>query len=116
LAHQLLGALVGDTPVERRSKALPSWLIPNVLKQWDAPNTMNHGVMKYRAAMVDYFRHPSGVVKDLRNRWPGKIEATVYVGGAFNELPRLPFQIGECVARTAKFLARLPNSLREGRD
>lgn len=115
LAHQLLEARVDDTPVERRSKNLPRWLIPDVLKQWDAPNTMNHGVMKHRAAMADYLRNPSGVFKDIRNRWPNPIEATVYVGGPFNELPRWPFQIGECIARTAKFVVKLPRLMQDAR-
>lgn len=113
LAHQLLGALVDDTPVERRSELLPRWLIPTTLKQWDAPSTMEHGSMRHRAAMVTYLRDPTGLLNDLRNRWPNPIEATVRMGGPFNEFPRLPFQVGDCVARTAKFLAGLPRMLRE---
>jgi hypothetical protein len=112
LAHQLLGASVDDTPVKRRSEQLPGWLIPTALRQWDAPSTMEHGVMRHRAAMVSYLRHPSGLLNDLRNRWPNPIEATVNLRGPFNEFPRLPFQVGECIARTAKFVVRLPRALR----
>jgi hypothetical protein len=36
-------------------------------------------------------------------RWPNGIEATVGLRGPFNGLPRLPFQVAECVTRTARF-------------
>ena len=114
IAHQLLGARVEDTPIASRARNLPSWLIPSVLKQWETPFSKNHGPATHRAKMFTYLRHPAGALKDLRRRWPDPIEATVYVRGPFNELPRLPFQIGECIARTATFIARLPKTLRNG--
>jgi len=113
LAHRLLGAFVHDTPVRPRAELLPKWLTPAVLKQWDAPNTMHHGVLRHRAAMVRYLRDPSGLLTDLRNRWPNPIEATVSVGGPFNESPRMLFQIGDCIARTARFVRRLPRLIQE---
>lgn len=114
LANQLLGARVTDTPIAHRAENLPSWLIPSVLKQWETPFSRNHGAAKHIAQMLTYLRDPSGVLKDLRGRWPDPIQATVYVGGPFNELPRFPFQIGECIGRTAKFIGRLPKALRNG--
>jgi hypothetical protein len=113
LAHQLLGAEIADTPIARRAKSLPAWLVSNVLKQWETPYITNQPPVTHHAPMATYLRHPSGLFSDLRRRWPNPIEATVYTGGPFNELPRWPFQIGECVARTAKFIARLPKELRD---
>ncbi|HXU36968.1 MAG TPA: nucleotidyltransferase family protein [Blastocatellia bacterium] len=118
LAHQLLGAEVDDTPVARKAKTLPGWLISNVMKQWETPYATSQPPVSHRAAMGSYLRgsylrHPRGLFADLRRRWPNAIEATVYTGGPFNALPRWPFQIGECVARTAKFIARLPRALRD---
>ena len=115
LAHELLGADVARTPVARRAERLASWLIANVLKQWETPYSMSQAPVTHRAPMAKYLRDPRGLLKDLRRRWPNSIEATVYVGGPFNELPRWPFQVGECIGRTAKFIARLPSALREGR-
>jgi Uncharacterised nucleotidyltransferase len=115
LAHRLLGARIDDTPVKGRAESLPSWLVPTVLKQWEKPFGKDHGVGRHRAPMGNYLRQPSGVFEDIGHRWPNPIEATVYMRGPFNELPRFPFQIGECVARAAKFLARLPKAVREGR-
>src|SRR5262245_19273827 len=101
LAHQLLGACVDDIPVAKRAKHLPSWLVPTVLKQWDKPFARDHGEGRHRAPIAKYFRNPGGLLADLLHRWPNPIEATMYFGGPFNELPRWLFQIGECTARTA---------------
>ncbi len=100
LAHQLLGAsLPQDSPSDLRNRALPGWLIPSVLEQW---GKMEHYM--YSLPMVFHFRHPRGLFQALRLRWPNPIQATTRVGGPFNELPRLPFQIAECFQRTGKFL------------
>jgi hypothetical protein len=107
LAHQLLGARVEDTPVKHRAENLPHWMVPSVLKQWEKPFAKDHGVARHRAPMASYLRNPAGVFGDLLSRWPNGIEATVFVRGPFNELPRFPFQIGECLARAARFAARL---------
>lgn len=113
LAHRLLGAKVEGTPVARRAANLPGWLVPSVLRQWEKPFSKYHGVKTHRASMATYLRRPGGVLKDLRTRWPDPIAATVSVGGPFNELPRLLFQLGNCIGRTAKFLGRISSLARE---
>jgi hypothetical protein len=113
LANKLLGADVTNTPVSQLAERPPRWLIANVLKQWETPYHTFQPPVTHEAPMAKYLHNPKGVLADLRRRWPNPIEATVYVGGPFNELPRLPFQIGECIARTARFIARLPKALRE---
>jgi hypothetical protein len=55
--------------------------------------------------MAAYLRRPKGVLRDLRNRWPNPILATVAVNGRFNRLPRLPYQIGNCALRLSRFIA-----------
>lgn len=113
LAHELLGADVINTPVDGRAKKLPTWLVANVLKQWETPYSMSQAPATHQAPMTKYLRDPRGLLKDLRRRWPQPIEATVYVRGSFNEAPRWPFQVAECIGRTATFIARLPKTLRE---
>jgi hypothetical protein len=110
LAHELLGADVCGTPAAGRTRLLPRWLTAAVLKEWEsrAPNMPE----RHLAPMAGRLRRPSGILKGLRHRWPNPIEATVEVRGPFNGLPRLPFQLGNCLARTAKFTLRLPQSLR----
>lgn len=107
LAHCLLGADINDTPVEYKAKRLPKWLISNVLKQWNTPGARNHGIWKHQAPMAYHFRHPTGLLRDVINRWPGPIEATVKIGGPINELPRLPFQLGYSIWRALRFICRL---------
>ncbi|MGE3440070.1 MAG: nucleotidyltransferase family protein [Blastocatellales bacterium] len=111
LASELLGAKINDTPVAHRIGALPGWLAPTVLRQWGT-EPKPHGT---RVPMSHYLRHPSGVIEALRIRWPNAIEASVGVRAPFNELPRLPFQIGECLARSARFALQLPGIWREGK-
>ncbi len=101
LAHQLLGAHLNGTPVASRASHLPRWLVPAVLRQWSAEKHYMHS-----PSMAFCLRHPTHIPKALRLRWPNPIQATVRVGGPFNELPRLPFQLAECIIRTMRFLRR----------
>lgn len=110
LAQELLGANVDNTPAAGRSNQLPRWLVPAILKEWESKlPSMSE---RHRAPIASYLRRPDGILKGLRHRWPNPIEATVSMRGSFNELPRLPLQFGNCVARAAKFAARLPKLLR----
>jgi hypothetical protein len=108
LAHQLLEARVDDTPAAQRAKRLPRWLIPDVMKNWDQPFPELYPPLSYLALppMTTYLRHPAGVLKALRTRWPDPIEATIRLRGPFNEMPRLPFQIGNALWRIVRFLTR----------
>ena len=106
LAHQLLGAKVDDTPVALRAGRLPRWLLPTALKQWGLQ-------YKFRIPVTAYLRHPAGLLKELPNHWPNPIEATANTSGPFNELPRLPFQVGDALLRAAKFMKRVPELLRK---
>ena len=55
------------------------------------------------------------MLEALVQRWPNPIEATLNVGGPFNDLPRLPFQLAECVRRTAGFAGRAAARRSDGR-
>jgi Uncharacterised nucleotidyltransferase len=113
LAETLLGADLSAFPLAEKAGRIPVWLVRNVLKQWETPYPWKQAPMRYGAPAASYLRHPSGVLKDLANRWPNPIEATVQMEGEFNGLPRLPFQLGNCFSRTTKFMAHLPRLLRE---
>jgi hypothetical protein len=103
LAHALLGARLDGVPVAEAAARLPPWLVPAVLRQWSA-FVPPHGS---RAPMAASLRHPAAFLRGLLLRWPNPVEATVGVGAPFNGLPRLPFQIGDCLLRTAQFARRL---------
>lgn len=103
LARQLLGASLDGVPVAEHAVRLPRWIVPAVLRQWSAFK-VPHGS---RAPMAASGRRPAAFLRSLFLRWPNPIEATVGVGGPFNDLPRLPFQIGTCLLRSARFARSL---------
>jgi hypothetical protein len=100
LARDVLGARGADGLLER---PLPRWLPAALLRQWGRPEHFMS-----TPSMAFALRRPALALQGLWLRWPNPIEATVGVGGPFNDLPRLPFQLVECVARTLRFARRLP--------
>ena len=110
LAHELLGASLEGVPVAVRERRLPRWLVPAILRQWGDARFQPHGT---RTPMAVELRRPRGLLRALRARWPNGVEATIGRRGPFNDLPRLPFQIGECLARAVHF-ARPPRARARG--
>jgi hypothetical protein len=92
---------------------LPGWLVENVLKQWETPFAIHQSPMSYPAPMAELLRHPSGLLAGLRKRWPNPIIATISVNGEFNNLPRLPYQMANCLSRIARLILNPPNELPE---
>jgi Uncharacterised nucleotidyltransferase len=101
LARELLGARSGGGPPAR---PVPRWLLTALLRQWG-----RHEHYMTTPSMAFALRRPARILNALRLRWPNPIQATVGVGGPFNSLPRLPFQIGDCLVRTLRFARQLPN-------
>jgi hypothetical protein len=105
LARRLLAANVEGTPAEGSAARLPQWLVSSVLERWARPFAAEQGTLRHSAPMRAYLRRPRGLLKDLRNRWPGPVEATIAAGGKFDALPRWPYQLAHSLARAADFLA-----------
>ncbi|HEY7914913.1 MAG TPA: nucleotidyltransferase family protein [Blastocatellia bacterium] len=110
LAHQLLGARIDDTPIAKRARNLPRWLVPAVLKQWETPCTNDHQPPE---SIKESLGHPARIPRALRARWPDPIQATIKMNGLLNDLPRLPYQIGEFAMLNLSFIKRLPGLLRK---
>jgi hypothetical protein len=113
LAHHLLRAEIAHLPIKREAERLPAWLLTSVLREWETPFAINQPPMKHSAPMSSYLRHPAGLLRDIRNRWPNPIIATISLRGPLNNWPRWPFQLGNCVARSARFLVHLPSHLHQ---
>jgi hypothetical protein len=112
LAHQLVGADVSDTPMASSAARPPAWLVREVLRQWANPDPRERMALDYRAPFAMSVRPSSlapslapSLVSDIRARWPNPIQATINVGGPLNDLPRLPFQIGDGLVRLTKWVA-----------
>ena len=101
LAHQLLGAKMDGVPEAIRNARPPSWLLPSVLKAWEVRSMSK----RHRTPTSTAWRNPTQAIKldYLRSHWPNAIEATIGVNGPFNEMPRLPFQLGNCALRMIEF-------------
>ena len=112
LARRLLGVDTRDLPA-RFNLESPAWLVDNVLKQWHKPFAKHQPPMSHPIPMTDLLRHPSGLLEGLRQRWPNPIIATISVNGEFNNLPRLPYQMANCLARVGRLLFSSPNGLSE---
>jgi hypothetical protein len=112
LAKRLLRADTERLPAKLNTQ-LPLWLIDNVLKQWEKPFAIHQPPMSHPVPLADLLRHPSGLLEGLRQRWPNPILATISVNGEFNNLPRLPYQMANCLARLGRLLVNSPNGSAE---
>ncbi len=112
LARSLLHINTANLPA-RTNAPLPAWLIDNVLRQWARPFAIHQPPMSHPIPMADLLRHPSGLVGGLRQRWPNPIIATISVNGEFNNLPRFPYQLANCLSRIGRLLSGSPRELEE---
>lgn len=108
LAHQLLGAETGDLSRVQTSWKEPRWLVPTVLNEWGS--TSPAMTRRHEVPMLGHLRTGKNLIAGLGHRWPNAIEATVSMNGPFNDLPRLPFQIGNALLRIGVFLSHLPKT------
>lgn len=104
LAHRLLGARTDKLPFNVGLAALPDWLVESVLRQWSTPFAVYQPPMNHPVPMADLLRHPSGLLDGLRQRWPNPILATISVHGRLNQLPRLPYQLANCITRVVRLV------------
>lgn len=112
LAGRLLRADIDQLPAKTRTE-LPQWLVENVVKQWASPFAIEQPPMSHPIPMAKLLRHPLAWPDGLRQRWPNPIIATVSVNGEFNNLPRLPYQMANCLARIGRLLLNSPGDLAE---
>jgi hypothetical protein len=105
LAHQLLGADLAQTPIERRVKTLPRWLASAVLRRWDRCQGASLRQPFVQALLGR--RNLNGLLEEISFRWDRPIQATLDVRAPFNNLPRLPFQIAAVGWRGPQFVRQL---------
>jgi hypothetical protein len=101
LAREVLGADVSSTPWGSDPGPLPRWLVPAVMRAWsrERPRSRQWPLsVALAAGGVRVLPH------ELRRRWRNPIEATIEVGGAFNELPRLPWQLAAYLGRAVRLV------------
>lgn len=110
LAHHLLGADLGDAPIAKRARHLPSWMAPAVLRVWQARRYYEDYQIGPGTALAEAWPHPAPVVSVLRERWPNPIEAALLPRGVLGPVPAtswqiLPRQLLSYAVRWARFAA-----------
>ena len=103
LAHQLLDAHIDDTPVAQRARALPRWLVPAVLRQWETPLLSQHTAPELMQNLLRRGRYRRAIF----GRWPNAIEAALMLRAPLN-WPPLPAQTIYFVGMSWHFLKRAP--------
>jgi hypothetical protein len=111
LAHQLLGAEVGDTPFEKRATNLPQWLVKSVLKQWEKGPGMS-GATKLSFSLTQGLREPQEFAEALRQHWRNPVQACVEMDAPFNRPPRRSLQIGSALSRVPAFAGEVVAQMR----
>lgn len=102
LAKRMLGAGTDGLPLAAEAMDSPAWLVDNILEQWANPFPLAQAPMSHPVPMAHLLRHPAGLFEGLRKRWPNAIIATVSVNGRFNNIPRLPYQMANCILRAGR--------------
>jgi hypothetical protein len=102
LAHQLLGARIDGTPVERRAARLPRWLVPAVLRGWGRPLGDTQSVPAY-ISLLTLLGRPGELLDQMRTRWDRPIQSTVELEGRFTNLPRFPYLLASAARRVPMF-------------
>lgn len=103
LARRLLGATREALPEFVNETRAPSWLLSEVLRQWERPTTADH---EPRELMSVSLRNPLRALPALVGRWPDPVRAVVGLRLPFDEGARLPRQLKFYVVQSAAFLKR----------
>ena len=85
LAHQLLDARTADTPIGKRARSLPRWLVPAVLREWERPLLSQHQSPETIADLL----HRGQWRQAIFGRWPNPIEAALLSRTSLNWSPFL---------------------------
>ena len=108
LAAYFLRANTDHLPLSIKECELPRWLVAAVRRAWQHPFALNQPPMSHPVPFRQQLKDAAGLGNAIRQRWPNPILATISVNGAFNGLPRFPYQLGNCFLRTARFVLRVP--------
>lgn len=111
LAHELLGADVGGTPVEARAHNLPRWLAPAVLRQWGQGSGMSR-VENLSFSFPRSLRKPSALYQALKEHWRNPVQASVELNSWFSNAPRRPLQFAAAFLRVPDFVRHFGREIR----
>ncbi len=105
LAHQILGACLEGTPHVVTATTLPDWLLRSVLRRWGRWFNAEYRDRARNSLWLHRWK-PMRLLEDIYFRCD-PLRATVEMGGAFNNRPRLPYQLAALMRRTPEVTARM---------
>lgn len=111
LAHQLLGADVSGTPVEKRAKSIPRWLTSAVLEQWEKGPGMSFAE-NLSFSVPRRLLKPAALARSFREHWRNPVQASVEMNAWFNESPRALLQFGSFFLRAPEFVRYFGREIR----
>ena len=106
LAHLYLGLDLRNTPIADEAEQIPGWIIKTVEEEWADENRLKSLVASL-SDRGEFFRQ-------LKKRFPpNPIQATIDVGGEFNDNPRIFYQVADIFIRIKPSLQRFVNKIRQ---
>jgi hypothetical protein len=107
LAHLYLGLDLKNTPIAAEAGQIPKWVIKTVEKEWADENRLKR--------LQDCLSDRKEFFLQLKKRFPpNPIQATVEVGGEFDDKPRIFYQAADIFIRIKPSLQRLAVKIRQG--
>ena len=106
LAHLYLGLDLKNTPIADEAEQIPGWVIKTVEKEWADENRLK--------SLVASLSNREEFFRQLKKRFPpNPIQATIDVGGEFNDNPRIFYQLADIFIRIKPSLQRFVNKIRQ---
>ena len=103
LARDLLGAQIAPGAPRYVTSNPPGWFKRTILREWSNPSAPNATSL---ALMIPELEsRPWKLKSAMLGRWRNPVQATVDCDGAFDTLPRLPYQLWDGVSRAQRFFS-----------
>lgn len=104
LAHKYLELPVENLPFKKEINNIPKWVIKTVEKEWATDVRL--------MPLHYYLRDKKQLWKQIKKRIPpNPIQATIEVGGAFDNTPRIFYQLADIFKRLLPSWKRISESL-----
>jgi hypothetical protein len=107
LAGELLGGHCDEASIAANVRPAPRWLRRTIERRWSRWFDADHRDRAFRSLLNHRFE-PARAFEDLYFRFD-PLRATVEVGGSFNRVPRLPYQLAAIVRRLPELPMMITN-------
>ena len=106
LARDFLAARIPHGAPRCVTWSAPGWFARTVLTEWNNPLAPN--APSLARVIPELWSGPWKLKSAMRGRWRNPIQATIDCNGAFDALPRLPYQLWDGVSRARRFFLNSP--------